>query len=48
MWQRDTNEWTNIPTSINSICGGWAKFANGHVGMFAGHYQTLGVSMPAL
>jgi hypothetical protein len=43
MWERDSNRWTHIPTSINSICGGWAKLANGNVGMFAGHYQTLEV-----
>ncbi|GBF96985.1 hypothetical protein Rsub_09782 [Raphidocelis subcapitata] len=42
LWNRDTNEWTHIPTGINSICGGWAKLANGNIGMFAGHYQTLG------
>mgnify|MGYP001808016585 CR=1 FL=1 len=33
---RGTDKWTHIPTTINSICGGWAKFANGDVGLFAG------------
>ena len=36
LWDRGTDKWTHIPTTINSICGGWAKFANGDVGLFAG------------
>lgn len=44
LWDRGSNTWKDIHTSTNSICGGWAKLANGHIGMFAGHYQTMGVS----
>ncbi|KAI8466478.1 MAG: hypothetical protein J3K34DRAFT_524480 [Monoraphidium minutum] len=42
LWERDSDKWTHIQTGINSICGGWSKLSNGNVGMFAGHYQTLG------
>lgn len=41
VWDRDTDKWTNIPTKVNSICGGWAKLPNGQIGLFSGHYQTL-------
>lgn len=38
---RDDDTWTNIPTDVNSACGGWARLPDGRVGMFAGHYPTL-------
>ncbi|KAF6264122.1 hypothetical protein COO60DRAFT_220181 [Scenedesmus sp. NREL 46B-D3] len=41
VYDRDDETWTNIPTSVNSVCGGWARLANGQVGLFAGHYGTL-------
>lgn len=44
VWERATNAWSNVHIPINSICGGWAKTPNGNVGMYSGHYQTLGVS----
>ncbi|WIA15217.1 hypothetical protein OEZ85_001895 [Tetradesmus obliquus] len=41
VYDRDDETWTNIPTSVNSVCGGWARLSNGQVGLFAGHYGTL-------
>jgi hypothetical protein len=41
VYDRDDDTWTNIPTSVNSVCGGWARLSNGQVGLFAGHYGTL-------
>lgn len=42
VWDRVANNWTNVYTGINSICGGWTKQPNGHVGLLAGHYKSLG------
>lgn len=43
MYDRDFDTWTDVPTNVNSVCGGWARLANGQVGLFAGHYATLDV-----
>jgi hypothetical protein len=43
VYDRDEDTWTDVPTKVNSVCGGWARLANGHVGLFAGHYATLDV-----
>lgn len=43
VYDRDADTWTDVPTNVNSVCGGWARLANGQVGMFAGHYATLDV-----
>jgi hypothetical protein len=41
VYDRDADTWTNIPTSVNGVCGGWVRLSNGQVGLFAGHYGTL-------
>jgi hypothetical protein len=43
VYDRDLDTWTDVPTNVNSVCGGWARLANGQVGLFAGHYATLDV-----
>lgn len=43
VYDRDADTWTDVPTNVNSVCGGWARLANGQVGLFAGHYATLDV-----
>lgn len=43
MYDRDADTWTDVPTNVNSVCGGWARLANGQVGLFAGHYATIDV-----
>lgn len=43
VYDRDEGTWTDVPTNVNSVCGGWARLANGQVGLFAGHYATLDV-----
>jgi hypothetical protein len=43
VYDRDEDTWTDVPTNVNSVCGGWARLANGQVGLFAGHYATLDV-----
>ncbi|KAF8060590.1 NLE1 [Scenedesmus sp. PABB004] len=41
VYDRDDGSWTHVPTDTNLVCGGWARFSNGQVGLFAGHYGTL-------
>jgi hypothetical protein len=41
LWDRANATWTHVPTKINTICGGWARYPSGSVGFYAGHYQTL-------
>lgn len=48
VYDRDFDTWTDVPTNVNSVCGGWARLANGQVGMFAGHYATLDVYQVSL
>lgn len=43
VYDRDEDTWTDVPTNVNSVCGGWARLANGQIGLFAGHYATIDV-----